>query len=417
MKKIAKKLIILSILLSGTQIVCLPIINLSIYQISLIISIFMSVIAIISEQIYIPKGKYLLFCLLYFISSLLAWRISINPEWAKSYCLLGLLTTSLIFVIPILFEQNDVLMLQRALIRSQYIVFPFSVYSFYMFYFRGGLPSNISLFGGMYIALDADTIRRAQVSSQLRLTLPYATPPILSIAVAMCIVLLLYNNKIFKGIKRYGLIFLFSVILVLTGSRSGIIGLIITLLLNPFIERKVKTGFKRRYVLLVITGVFCIVAMLPKLLSMVYVQKLIFRFKAIGEVPLWENRHILVPLDGLILWCSSLKNFILGIGFGSSVYINGAHTYLPPYFLNIYVTLIAERGIIGLFLVIMMIGMLIRLLRNINYKNDASRALAYCLLCGLIAGLFYEGLNCYFFIYVLAVGFLIDITKTGQKID
>ena len=168
MKKIAKKLIILSILLSGTQIVCLPIINLSIYQISLIISIFMSVIAIISEQIYIPKGKYLLFCLLYFISSLLAWRISINPEWAKSYCLLGLLTTSLIFVIPILFEQNDVLMLQRALIRSQYIVFPFSVYSFYMFYFRGGLPSNISLFGGMYIALDADTIRRAQVSSRLR---------------------------------------------------------------------------------------------------------------------------------------------------------------------------------------------------------------------------------------------------------
>lgn len=72
-----------------------------------------------------------------------------------------------------------------------------------MFYTNGGVPNHLDLFGGFYIDLDDDTLTRGQAASLLRLMLPYSTPPVLSLVMAMCVIMLLSNKDLYSKIMRY----------------------------------------------------------------------------------------------------------------------------------------------------------------------------------------------------------------------
>ena len=407
MKNLARKLIILSLLLSGTQVICLPIVNLSIFQITLIVAGIVSLIAVVHMR-YIKRGRYLSFTILWTLRSFLAFNTSIYLSWAKSYMLLGLMSSMLIFLIPCLFDMSDITMFEKSLIRSQYITILFSIYSFYMFYYKGGIPNHVSLVGGMYIDLDTDTLSRAQAASQVRLTLPYATPPVLSIVMGMCIIILLFDKKLFSKIIRYVLLICYSVILVLTGSRTGIIGLVIVIMIIGISNWLNGKKISKKIMLLIPMISIGIAIFIIKGSSIEYIHKLFHRFSSVSINTLMFDRHFLVPLDGILIWIKSVKNFIFGIGFGSSYYMKGAHTYLPPYFLNSFITLIVERGIMGVILVIFLVRLGFRLYKHRNRMTSGEKAVVYALITGFISCIFYEGLNCYFLIYLIAIAFIID---------
>ena len=377
----------------------------SLFQIFLIISIGFGIIGVLFiKRIYF--GKYLIFSALYIISGIIARIISTNPSWAKSYLLLGLMTGAIVFIIPNYFDLRDIDLLEKTIIRSQYIVFPFSLYAFYMYYFKGGMPEEIKLFAGMSITLDPDTLLRGQASHQVRLMLPYSTPPVLSVAMAMCIILLLTNKHLFKKRIRNVLILLFSLIMVLTGSRTGMLGLALSLivLFIQFFQYNFK--IKKWHIFAIAALFVSVAAFFLYGRNITYISKMIMRFSKFSFL---EDRHVLVPLDGLIIWFSSLETFLFGIGLGSSINIIGKHTYLPPYFLNSFVTLFTERGILGVFIVYMLISLTISLIKS-KRKSLLLRQsnMGICLMTGLFCCIFYEALNCYLLIFVIAVSFMED---------
>ena len=413
MRKLVQKMVLVSILVSGTQVITLPVGDLTIFQISLILTISLGVVGII-ERGNIYTGKYLSFTLVYFISSFLAWAISTNPSWAKSYLFLGLMTAAIVFIISNYFEAEDISLLEKTIVRSQYIVFPFAIYNIIMFYFRGGMPNHIDLFAGMSIYLDDDSLLRGQASSQIRLMLPYATPPVLSVAMAICIIILFTNKSLYKpGIRRL-LIGLYGLILVFTGSRTGMVGLGLVLVFT--VLRKLfynKEKIKTRHVMAILLGALLITLVLFFTRNNIYIVKMFHRFTSLD---IMNDRHFLVPLDGLIIWVGTLKNFIFGIGFGSSSNMMGAHTYLPPYFLNSFVTLLAERGIFGLSVIVILINLVRSLFAQTNFDkaNGVDRyfnSLALSLLTGLLSCIFYEALNCYLLVFVIAISFMADRTR------
>lgn len=409
MNDLSRKLILLTILMSGTQVITLPFGSLTIFQIILIITWIVSTINLLQQR-YLIVGKYLIFALIFAASSVVAFATSTYASWARSYLLLGFMAAFLVLIIPTLFGRDDIQLLEKTLIRSQYIVLPFSIYSFYMFYFKGGLPDHISLFAGLYIDLDKDTISRAQAASQIRLTLPYATPPVLSIVMAMCIVMLFVDKKMFTKKIRWILIITYTVVLVLTGSRTGMIALAILAVLAAFKWGLQDRTIETKQIVGIIVGLFVGIELFAHIMNTTYMQKFINRFASVSLGSLMTDRHFLVPLDGVIIWLSSLKNFFIGIGFGSSMNMQGAHTYLPPYFLNSFVTLVAERGVLGLLLVVMLIHLARRMMRRYGEMESNEKAITLAYVVGLISCAFYEGLTSYFLIFVIAVAYVVDFS-------
>lgn len=407
MRELAKKLLLIAIVLSSTQIITIPGIELSIFQVTLIIAIVFCIIGLFEVR-YIPNGLFLQFAIINAISSFIALLMSTYASWAKSYFLLGLLTAVLCFFIPVYFERKDLPILCKSLIQSQYITIILSLYGFYMFYFEGGIPSHISLLGGLYINLEDDFFSRGQAAGQVRLSLPYSTPPILSVVMAICIVLLLYDKKIFSKTKKWGLIITYTLILILTGSRTGLIGLVLFVLIEGARYLIKKRNIPKWAASTIFVLIIAMIIFFKVTEESIFLQKYVDRFWVLFmEGSFLENRHLLVPLDGILIWSSSVKNFILGIGFGSSFNLMGAHTFLPPYFLNSFVTWITERGLLGLYLICSLIYMMLRCRKNKDKMSSTEVALINGLSVSLITCLFYEVLNCYFVIIVIACCFIV----------
>lgn len=399
MKKLVQFLLILTIFLLGTQVIKLPTIGLSPFQLVVIITGLVGVPFAFSKGL--PNKLSLWMAVLWFFSSILAWTMSINPEWAKSYLLLGIMTTALFLIIPCAFSRKDIPRIERWLIRSQYIVIPFSLYTVIVFNAAGFMPNIIPLPGGMSISLGEDALARGTAAGEVRLMLPYATPPVLSIVMAMALTILLFNKDLFKSSIRWSLIIIYGAILIFTGSRSGIMGIVFLLVLlylkGEFKRylKNVKPGY------LVLGGLFLAVLIIVLMQSEYFQKMIIGRFFGPGRADVSDDRHYLVPLDGLLIWIDSFENLFLGIGFGSSAMMKGAHTYLPPYFLNSFVTLLAERGFMGLILVVIIVFIFIRLFGLRKYLTQDEKALLYSYFVSLASAMFYENFISYYVIFTI----------------
>lgn len=410
MNNTIRNLFLLTILLSGTQVISPPFGGLSIFQISLLITVFVALLGIIRKRT-VRKGIYLFVSFVWVVSSVVAWLVSINPSWANSYFLLGLMTSFFILLFPSYFDRNDVFILEKTLIRSQYIVLPFSIYFYYMFYTNGGVPNHLDLFGGFYIDLDDDTLTRGQAASLLRLMLPYSTPPVLSLVMAMCVIMLLSNKDLYSKIMRYFLLLSYSLVLIMTGSRTGFIGLCLFAVVHLILKMLSFSREKSAKYFVTILGVMIIaIIVFPFLSDVVYIQKMfINRTEGFSCESLMSDRHFTVPLDGFLIWISSIQNFLIGIGFGSSLFMTGEHTFLPPYFLNSFITLLAERGLMGLLLCIFLISLSVSLYSKRAMMNYAEKSLTYAFIVGMLSCVFYEGINCYFFIFVMSISFMVNV--------
>ena len=94
----------------------------------------------------------------------------------------------------------------------------------------------------------------------------------------------------------------------------------------------------------------------------------------------------------------------------------GKYTFLPPYFLNSFVTLLAERGLLGLVIICLLITTTIRLIRKRNSgDNTCCESVGFCLLTGLLSCIFYEALNCYLLVFVIAIAFMLNKTEKADE--
>ena len=379
MNNTIRNLFLLTILLSGTQVISSPFGGLSIFQISLLITVFVALLGIIRKRT-VRKGIYLFVSFVWVVSSVVAWLVSINPSWANSYFLLGLMTSFFILLFPSYFDRNDVFILEKTLIRSQYIVLPFSIYFYYMFYTNGGVPNHLDLFGGFYIDLDDDTLTRGQAASLLRLMLPYSTPPILSLVMAMCVIMLLSNKDLYSKIMRYFLLLSYSLVLIMTGSRTGFIGLCLFAVVHLILKMLSFSREKSAKYFVTILGVMIIaIIVFPFLSDVVYIQKMfINRTEGFSCESLMSDRHFTVPLDGFLIWISSIP-------------------------------LLAERGLMGLLLCIFLISLSVSLYSKRAMMNYAEKSLTYAFIVGMLSCVFYEGINCYFFIFVMSISFMVNV--------
>jgi len=405
MEKYVKTLMFLTIIMLATQVIKPPGLNLSFFQMLVIATVVIGVPYVLTKKL--KKGSYLITSLLWFLSTIVAWLVSINEAWGRSSLLLGTMTSLLLFLIPNIYSRSDLPRLIKAMIWSQYIVIPFSVYCLYINNIYGGVPEIIPLPFDMSITPGDEALDRATAAGEIRLYLPYATPPVLSIVMAMSITLLLFCKNLFNKYLKWILVASFSVILVMTGSRSGIIGisLVMAFLLYKGELRNILKKYKSSVLFFLI--VFFVVVSVAS--ETEYVQKMVIgRMENTQNTSLMEDRHFLVPLDGIIIWLESLENFIVGIGFGSGFYMKGAHTFLPPYFLNSFVTLLAERGLMGLTLVIILVRLVVKLFGKRKLMTENEKAISYSLFVGLFCGIFYENFNSYFVIFMIALSFLLE---------
>ena len=220
-----------------------------------------------------------------------------------------------------------------------------------------------------------------------------------------------YNIELFKKNVRYFLIIVFSLILILTGSRTGIITLVLVLLFE-FLTRK-KTFSNKKMNIFLLSVIFFIPLVL-NLNDSLYIQKFLNRMV---NIDILSDRHFLVPLDGLIIWVSNIRYFLFGIGYGSSINMVGAHTFLPEYFLNSFVTIIVEKGLLGVSIVFYQLKMIINSCKNLIRKDDNLR----CVVSGVflivaISFVFYEMQHNYFIMFVYIVYFIL-FNKKGAIIN
>ena len=399
-------MLMLTIILSSTQIINLPIIGLSLFQAVLIVSCGIALVGLFQQK-FVIHSKSLIFVGIWLVSSVVSFYFSTNKAHAQSYLLFSIMVAFLFLVIPQYFGKHDVTLLLKMLIYSQYVTLFFSVYSFYMFYYGGGVPLKINLLAGMYIQLDQEYLLRMIAGARIRLALPYATPPVLSVVMAMSILILLLNKKIFSKVIRWGHIIVFSLLLILTGSRTGIVGLMFGLLFCVLDYLVKKNRISKKTVL----GALCVLiigtsAFLITINKVDYFKKLMEGFTGIN---LLQDRHFLIPLDGLIIWLSSLRYFILGIGFGSSVNMMGMHTVLPSHLMNSFVTLVVERGVAGVFLAYQLFMLPLRIgKKKVGFELATDKyAVKGALIAGLASCMFYEALDCYYLIILIAIGFIL----------
>lgn len=405
MYNFVRKMILLSILFSVTQIFEISKLGISLYQLVLFLTGAIAIVGLIKKR-EIYKGMYIFLALINVIGAMTAYVTSLNPSWAKSYLLVSIMMSMYIFVIPNFFQKEDIHLLEKTLIRSQYLTILLSLYSIFLFYFAGGMPEKINILNVFTVSLEEDAIARMQISGHVRLMLPYATPSVLSVVMGCCILMLLYNKELYKPFFRFSLVCAFTVILVLTGSRTGIVGIVIVILLRTMAVMLMDRRNVGKIMILVGLIVVVFIGILSFAINFTYINRLLLN--RLLNINLFTDRHFLIPIEGLLIQTDSIKNFFIGIGFGSSLYMQGRYTELPPYFLNSFVTLPVERGIFGLVMdaLLLIVGVIDKL-KRLNVKDpDTSVVVAFRLF--IVSSLFYELLNCYFIVILLAICLILE---------
>ena len=409
MKSVIKRMYLVTIVLSSTQIITLPFIGLSIFQMFLILTFIMSIIGLATMRKIRITSIGISLAAIWTISSIIAYTTSTYPQWARSSCLVGLMTSFFFFFMPIYFEPRDSDSIQKALIRSQYITILLSLYSYYLFYFAEGIPLTINLPLGMSIVLDRAFILRAMASGQIRLALPYGTPPILSGVMGICIAILVTNKKLYPNHYRITLICMFAIILLFTGSRTGYVAVFFFVALY-FLNSK-KKRFSSKTIFAGIEGI--LVAISIFIWKNDYVRLFLGR---LNIQSILRDRHFILLEDAFRIWIGSFRNFFIGIGFGSSINMNDMKAGTAPYFFNFFVTTIVERGILGLTLSSLMIYITFNSIRTYRKsRNDSYRALYAAIITGMVGALFYEMLTCYFVVIVLSTWLIINKTELNER--
>lgn len=359
LNRLVKLMVLVTIVLSSTINMRFTFVSISPFHVSLFLTFSLAVINILMVR-KLTKGFHLVITTVILLSSLLSYSISNYKEWAMGFLLNDFLGIAMIFLIVNYFFDFETDKILKALIRSQYLTILCSVYFIFMYYGLGSVVNHINLLNVIEMNLSEAYLERMSFGNDLRLSFPYSTPPRLSVVMSVAIFILWTNKQLFSKSARIILLFSFLSILFFTFSRTGVLALVVVMALWKVFKIKEWFNFKS----LLVASCFIVGSLI---ILYLYPPEVIERFQITNFT---ENRHLLVPIEGLIIWTSKLQYFLFGTGFGESMGLVGKYTYLPPYYLNSYVTLLAERGFLGILILFIYIYPLIYFLRKKKIKNS-----------------------------------------------
>ncbi len=402
MAKWAKKFTLLAILfypLDTFKLAMLP--GLSLYRIMLIMATVTAFMSFFRQgRVSIPKKIVIPYIILSVVSAIVSAVISSEPAYANSAMLNEISGVILILLIVILFKYDDVDILLKQYVRSAYWGIPFAVFSWFVLFQNPGEAEIICQFGGL-VKMD---ITEEFITScyHMRLMLPYSSSSVYSGVLATTIAILVCDNSMYKPVQRYLLIMVFSLLLVMTQARTGLFALAVLLFI--YILRMKDKNRKTKMLLLGGCAIICVVLFVST--DEEFVRKFLARFSNNdSDASIFEDRHFLVPLEGIRIWLTDVKNFLVGIGYGSAINIQGKWTVIPYFFFNSYITQIVAKGLAGVWIVAMWIktrmkmGRLFR--KNEGYSGRNKANAAYTVL--LVACLTYEYYPYYAFFIIFAI--------------
>jgi len=378
----------------------MPIINISIYRISAVTLILFFLFRIFRRG-EIKKSYIYLFLPMIVISSFIGLINSIDPILNNDVFFSDVMGVLIIFIFINIYKYEDISFLLDSYLYSLIPVVFFNAYIYYVYFFQGKILKEISIFNIYNFEISDSVFRRWTISGMPRASMPFASPPYLGLAASIGIIILFFklNSKIKTKFYVWHYLFLILLIMVCfcTMSRSIIIALCITFFAMFFLEKinikKIKTKdiYKVKWGHLIILFLFTLLTfyfLLPSSIS----SKLLSRLMESNITNLANERHYLVLLDGVILWTKNIKNFLIGIGTGSSIYYTGQHTFFGPNFFNSYFTILVERGILG-FIGFYSIYLFIikRLYRNYKMRSDfISKVMFFVMIDMFTSFIFYD---------------------------
>jgi O-antigen ligase len=329
-----------------------PIINLSLFRISLLVYYLLFFFKFTIKPKLKKTNKYI-FLFFIFLSSIIGIMRARTFDDSSSVFFNEIMGITLIFLFINVYNHKDINNLLKSYLWSMFIPILLSIYTYFHLIFLNTKINNI--FG---YPLDEGVIHRMDMGKFIRLSLPFGSPPHLSLAIISAIIILMYylfKEKI--NCKKILLLLLLLAVFIGTLTRTTIISLALSLIIILFIVIVNKDVVKRRTVSIVKKKkLFKIILIsfigLSVFTGSIFVlpdgtfNKLVRRFSELQK----NSRHFLVIYEGFNILSEKLSNFFLGIGTKGSIYYQGVYAHLPPHFLNSYLTILVERGVIGFFL-------------------------------------------------------------------
>ena len=317
----------------------------------------------------------------------------------------------MVFLIVTLFEFNDTDILLKQFVRSAYIGIPFAILSWGFIFQNPAEIESFCSFGGLF---DFEITEELVTSAyNMRLVLPYSSSSVYSGVLAITISILICDNTMYKTATRNVLITIFALLLIMTQARTGMLALAVFVFI--YILKMSDQKRKSKMVLLCIVATLCIVLFVGS--DDDFVRKLLLRFNSNGaNTSIFEDRHFLLPLEGILIWISGVKAFLFGVGYGSCIDFSGRWTDIPYFFFNSYITQIVAKGLLGVAIVGMWLLAKFRLgalfKNRDNYSSKMKVNAAFTVL--LIACLTYEFYPYYSFFVIF--GIVLLNVGAGRKV-
>lgn len=403
MTDIARKATLLAIFLyplDGFKFSFFP--SMSLYRVALIFALSAGILSCCAQKGKIKVCSHIAipFIMTAIVSTILSNFISTEPAYASSAMLNELSGVMMIFLIVTLFRFNDTDILLKQFVRSAYIGIPFAVLSWGFIFQNPAEIESICSFGGLFnFEITAELTASAY---NMRLVLPYSSSSVYSGVLAMTIAILICDKTMYKNATRNVLIIIFTLLLIMTQARTGMLALAVFI----FIYILKMSDHKRKSKMILLCGVamLCIVLFIGS--DEDFVRKLLSRFNGNNtNTSIFEDRHFLLPLEGILIWISSAKSFLFGIGYGSCIDFSGKWTDIPYFFFNSYITQIVAKGLLGVAIIGMwllaklLLGALFKNRDNYSPKMKANAAFTVL----LIACLTYEFYPYYCFFIIFGI--------------
>lgn len=398
-KNIFKKLGVILILAAPLDIFYIenPVINISLYRITLIILSLLFLIRLFWTMKIMKSNKFVfIYINIFFI--ILAWVSSKDLIQVKSIFLNELMGLILLFIFINIYERSDVNLLINTYLISLIVPIFFSGYIYYKFVTTGKTFEKITIFSYYTYELSEFAIERLYSGSSMvpRLAFPYAAAPHLGLTISIGIIIILmkiaYSQKKLKlGYYLYFIVLL--IILLGTMSRSIFLSLsIVFFLILFFSKKKNRKNIFNWKVLIILLVIFFILYnfIIPEQVKSMLIKRLLEIFTILDYNS--ANRHLLLRLEGLNLWLENSESFLIGRGMGAAEFIEGKLTYLAPHFFSPYLTALVERGILGFIAIFSIFFLILKELytRNKITQNLNDKILFFIMCNILIAFLFYE---------------------------
>lgn len=348
MTNIARKVTLLAIFLyplDGFKFSFFP--SMSLYRVTLIFALFTGILSCCMKgRIRVCDYISLPFIMIATVSMILSNLISTEPAYASSAMLNEMSGVIIVFLIVTLFDFNDTDILLKQFVRSAYIGIPFAILSWKFIFQNPAEIESICSFGGMFnLEITEELIAS---SYNMRLVLPYSSSSVYSGVLAITIAILICDNTMYKTVIRNILIIIFTLLLIMTQARTGMLALAVFVFI--YILKTRDNQRKLKMILLCAVAMLCIILFIGS--DDDFVRKLLLRFNGNeANTSIFEDRHFLLPIEGILIWLSSVKSFLFGIGYGSCINFSGKWTNIPYFFFNSYITQVVAKGLLGVAIV------------------------------------------------------------------